>query len=72
MAVQVLSIRSSLLFFFFFSLLEAIFFLQIMISVIVIAVLVAVDLKIIFLAPSNNFSCVNLFLFDSDIFKRIH
>ena len=43
-----------------------------MISVIVIAVLVAVDLKIIFFVHSKNFSCVNLFLFDSDIFKRIH
>ena len=43
-----------------------------MISVIVIAVLVAVDLKIIFFVHSNNFSSVNLFLFDSDIFKRIH
>ena len=42
-----------------------------MINVIVIAVLVAVDLKIIFFAPSNIFSCVNLFLFDSDIFKRM-
>ena len=43
-----------------------------MISVIVIAVLVAGDLKIIFFAPSNIFSFVNFFLFDSDIFKRIH
>ena len=43
-----------------------------MISVIVIAVLVAVDLKIIYFAHSNNFSCVSLFLFDSGIFKRIH
>ena len=34
-----------------------------MIRIIVIAVLVAVELKIIFFAPSNNFSCVNLFPF---------
>ena len=40
-------------------------------SLIVIAVLVAVDLKIISIAPSNNFSSVNFFVFDSDIFKRI-
>ena len=34
-----------------------------MIRIIVIAVLVAVDLQIIFFAPFNNFPCVNFFPF---------
>ena len=41
-----------------------------MIRIIIIAVLVAVDLMIIFFAPSKN-SCAIFLLFDSDIFKRM-
>ena len=45
--------------------------MQIMIRIIFIVIFVAVDLMIIFFAPSNSFSCVNFFLFDSDMFKRM-
>ena len=37
--------------------------MQIMIRIIFIVIFVAVDLMIIFFAPSNNFSCVNFFPF---------